>query len=79
MAGLTPEQILKILELTDSHNLHREAVLIPLATEENGGVTVLADGRLRIAAASNKSFEEWFSELRVQLMKMDLSALRRTS
>ena len=72
MAALRPEQILKILELTDSLNLHRETILIPLATEDEGSVTILADRRVRIVAPSNKPFEDWLTELRTQLTKMNL-------
>jgi hypothetical protein len=72
MAALRPEQILKILELTDSLNLHRETILIPLATEDEGSVTILADRRVRIVVPSNKPFEDWLTELRTQLTKMNL-------
>ena len=72
MASLRPDQILKILELTDSLNLHRETILIPLSTEDGGSVTVLADRRVRIVVPSNKPFEEWLTELRAQLAKMNL-------
>ncbi|MGP8069690.1 MAG: hypothetical protein ACLP5V_07340 [Candidatus Bathyarchaeia archaeon] len=72
MAALRPEQILKILEVTDSLNLHRESVMIPLSTEDNGSVTILADRRVRIVVPSNKPFEEWLTELRPVLAKMNL-------
>ena len=72
MAALRPEQILKILEVTDSLNLHRESVLIPLSTEDDGSVTILADRRVRIVVPSNKPFEEWLTELRPVLTKMNL-------
>ena len=72
MAALRPEQILKILELTDSLNLHRETILIPLSTEDEGSVTILADRRVRIVVPSNKLFEDWLNELRAQLAKMNL-------
>jgi len=72
MAALRPEQILKILELTDSFNMHRERIFIPLSTEDEGSVTILADRRVRIIVPSNKPFEDWLTELRAQLAKMDL-------
>ncbi len=72
MGAVRPEQILKILELTDSLNLHRESVLIPLSTEGEGSVTILADQRVRIVVPSNKPFEAWLTELRVKLAGMDL-------
>ena len=77
MNGVRPEQILRILELTDSFNVHREAVVIPLATEEEGKVTLLPDGKLRIVVPKNKSFDEWLAELKVQLASMNLSAISR--
>lgn len=76
MSALRPDQILKILELTDSFNLHRESVFITLGTEENGSVTILPDGRLRIVCPRAKSFQTWLEELRALLEKMDLSKVR---
>jgi len=73
MGAVRPEQILKILELTDSLKLHRESILIPLSTEDEGSVTILADRRIRIVVPSNKPFEPWLAELRSQLLKMNLS------
>ena len=72
---MRPEQVLRVLELTDSFNLHREAIFIPLTTEENGSVTVHTDGRLRIVCPSSVPFDEWLSDLRARLEKMDLSTV----
>lgn len=76
MSALRPEQVLRILELTDSFNLHREAVYIPLATEENGNVTVLPDGRLKVVCPKTGLFDVWLDELRSRLKKMDLSNVK---
>ncbi len=76
MSALRPEQVLKILELTDSFNLHREAIYIPLTTEGSGSVTLLSDGRLRIVCPRTESFESWLGELRSLLKKMDLSKVK---
>ena len=76
MSALRPDQVLKILELTDSFNLHRESVFIPLGTEENGSVTLLPDGRLRIVCPRNIALQNWLEELRALLEKMDLSKVR---
>jgi hypothetical protein len=59
MGSLNPDQVLRILELTDRLNLHREAKFIPLATEGEGSVTLLPDNRLRIVCPSNMPFDEW--------------------
>ncbi len=76
MNTLRPEQVLKILELTDSFNIHREAVYIPLAAEEGESVTVLSDGRLKIVCPRTESFEAWLSELRTRLENMDLTKVK---
>jgi len=76
MAAVTHEQIMKILELTDSFNVQREAVVIPLATENQGSVVTLPDQRLRITVPTRKPFEKWLHELRSELANMDLSTIR---
>jgi hypothetical protein len=76
MDTISPEHVTKILELTDSFDLHREAVVIPLGMAEEGGVLPLPDKRLRITVPRNKPFDEWLVELRGTLAKMDLSAFR---
>jgi len=76
LSALRPDQVLKILELTDSFNLHRESVFIPLGTEENGSATLLPDGRLRIVCPRNIALQNWLEELRALLEKMDLSKVR---
>ena len=78
LVALHPEQVLKVLELTDSFNIHREAVVVPLVTEEKGSVRFLPDGKLRIACPNTLEFDEWLSDLRGQLRKMDLSKLRKS-
>ena len=78
MGGLRPEQILRILELTDSFGLHREAIFIPLATEAVGDAKILPDGRLRIVCPNTVPFDEWVRDLRSRLEKMDLSVVGRS-
>ncbi len=76
MSALRPDQVLRILELTDSFNIHRESVFIPLGTEENGSVTLLPDGRLRIVCPRVMSLQTWLEELRARLEKMDMSKVK---
>jgi len=64
---------MRILELTDSFNIGRESVIIPLVTEEKGSITILPDGHLRIVCPEYAKFETWMKELRERLEKMDLS------
>ena len=75
--SLRPEQIIKILEITDSFNIHRESVIIPLKTEGQGSLNLLPDGKLHIICPTNGSFDRWLEEIREQLRTMDLSKLVR--
>ena len=75
MATVTPEQVMKILELTDSLELHREAVVIPLLKRNGGGVAVLSDRRLQITVPSDRAFDEWIVELRDKLASIDLTSI----
>jgi hypothetical protein len=70
---LHPDQILKILAVTDSFNLNREGIIIPLSTAEKGIVDLLPDGRLKIVCPTGTLFDMWLDELRDRLQKMDLS------
>ena len=77
MDTITTEHIMKILELTDSFGLHREAVVIPLATNDRDDIAFLSDHRLRITVPRTRPFDEWLVELRSRLTNMDLSPLHR--
>jgi len=76
MTALRSDQILKILEITDSFNLHREVIVIPLTTKETGSLDLLADGRLKITCPATQPFDMWLNELRARLQEMDLSKIR---
>jgi hypothetical protein len=77
MSALGPDQILRILEITDSFNLHRESIFIPLKTEANGSITILPDGRLRIVCPEAGQFAAWLVQLRVELKRIDLSKVKQ--
>jgi hypothetical protein len=77
MGALRPEHVMRILELTDSFNISRESVTIPLITGEKGSITILPDGHLRILCSGDANFEIWMKELRDRLEKMDLSRLEK--
>lgn len=75
MVAVRPEQILKVLEVTDSFNIHREAVTIPLSADKSGSVAILPNGKLRIVCPEQSRFDDWLIELRRQLEGMDLSKI----
>jgi hypothetical protein len=76
LTALRPDQILKVLQLTDSMNLHRESIYIPLTTAEKGTIEILSDGRLKIICPTEESFDAWLDELQSRLKQMDLSSVR---
>ena len=76
MSAIHTDQVLKILQMTDSFNLHREAVFIPLRTEEKGSVAIQPDGRIRIVCQTEQ-FTTWLEELRGELQRIDLSKVRQ--
>lgn len=72
MATLTPEQVERILSLTDSLELGRDAVIVPLKSKLRGGEVVLPDGKLLIEVPTSAEFELWFSGLEARLRRLPL-------
>jgi hypothetical protein len=72
LRAVRADEVMKILQATDSFNISREEVVIPLQTEQGGGLTLQSDGRLRIVCPDAGISEEWLSELRTQLSKSRL-------
>lgn len=58
MRSVRSEEIMKILELADSLNLHRERITIPLLAEREGSVELQPDGRIRVVCPAEGSFEQ---------------------
>ena len=56
-------QISRILELTDSLEISREAVEIPLTPASPGIVRRLNNGKLEIVVDAEVTFEEWLPRL----------------
>ena len=63
MQAVSFDQILKILTLTDSMEISREAVDIPLTPESPGAVRRLPNGKLEIVVDADMPFEEWLKGL----------------
>ncbi len=74
MKGLTPPEIMQILEVTDGLGLHREAVKIPLMCVAEGSAQIVGT-RLQIIAPETTPFDDWLSSLSEQLSGLDLSGL----
>jgi len=70
LRAILPEEVMKILEVTDSLSLHREKILIPLKTEEKGNAILQSDGRIRITCPNEGVSAEWLENLRSLLDKI---------
>lgn len=73
---VTPEQIERIHQVTDTFGLFRDAVVVPLVGRDPGMEQILPDGKLLIRPPSGKAFEAWYGGLADRLADLDL---RRTA
>jgi hypothetical protein len=60
---VTLNEIERIFAITDALGISREAIVIPLRTENPGHVRLLKDGRLEIVVDREADFEEWLRRL----------------
>lgn len=61
--GVQLAQIERIFEILDRLEISREAVVIPLQPQGNGGVKRLSNGKLEIIVPADTPFEEWYASL----------------
>ncbi len=61
--ALTPKEIERILAITDALGISREAIVIPLRTENPGRIQILSNGKLEIVAERDADFDQWVSAL----------------
>jgi hypothetical protein len=74
---VTPEQIERIYQLTDTFSLKRDAVVVPLVGRGEGMEMILPDGKLLVRPPPNPNFEPWFVGLAGRLVQLDLSRTAR--
>ena len=73
MKSITLKEIERIFLVTDALGISREAIVIPLRTENPGRMSVRKDGKLEIVVARDAEFEEWLSRLEPEICSlMDL-------
>ncbi len=61
------KEIEKIFGVIEPMGISREAVVIPLRTENPGRVTILKDGKLEIVVDGAADFEQWLGSLERQI------------
>ncbi|MDP6958310.1 MAG: hypothetical protein QF645_05790 [Planctomycetota bacterium] len=74
---LTPEQIDKVHEVTDTFRLDRDAVVIPMVASDSPEELVLPDGKLLIRPPAGKAFRRWVAGLGDRLELLPLQRTRR--
>lgn len=68
----------RILAVTDSLQLHRDWVVIPIDAAEIARELQQPDGKIILHAPKRERFEAWLKGLRVKLMELDLGAVPRS-
>jgi hypothetical protein len=76
MNVVTPEQMGKILAVTDSLSIHREAVVVPLGPEGLGNVR-LVNNKIEVTAPEQGDFDTWLGALPDAIANLDLTHVRR--
>ena len=78
MNTLGPQEMRRILAVTDAAGLHREAVRVPLLRRAIGSVRVTDASQLEIVAPE-ADFDAWVESLPAALAGLDLARVRRAS
>ena len=76
MKVVTPKQMTRIFEVTDSMSIHREAIVVPLGPEGAGKVQ-LSNKKVEITVPEAGDFDTWIAGLSTEIGKLDLSNVRR--
>jgi hypothetical protein len=67
LKAITLNEIERIFTVTDAMGISREALVIPLRTENPGHVKRLANGKLEIVVARDTDFDEWLTHLQREI------------
>jgi hypothetical protein len=67
LKAVTLKEIERIFTVTDAMGISREALVIPLRTENPGRVTRIGNGKFEIVVERDADFEEWLSRLESQI------------
>lgn len=79
MEILTEAQVRRVYDLTDSLQLNRDWVVVPLVGSAHGIELLMPDGKVLIRPAGGAGFEAWFADLKPRLESLDLSRALRAS
>ncbi len=73
LKAITLKEIEQIFSVTDELGIPREALVIPLRTENPGRIALMKDGKLEIVVDRDGDFEDWLTRLEPSIRSlMDL-------
>lgn len=73
LKAITLKEIEQIFSVTDELGISREALVIPLRTENPGRIALMKDGKLEIVVDRDGDFEDWLTRLEPSIRSlMDL-------
>ncbi len=67
LEAVTLREIQLIFEITDALAIHREHIVIPLATRHPGRVRRLTSGKIEIVVERDEDFAAWLQAIEPQL------------
>ena len=76
---LTEAQVSKVYDLTDSLELNRDWVVVPLIGAPQGLEMLMPDGKILIRPVGGDRYDAWFVGLKTRLESLDLSRALRAS
>jgi hypothetical protein len=78
MKIITPQEINRILAVTDALGLHREAVMVQLDFVAGGRVGLWAGRKVDITAPDDVPLDRWLADLPAKISALDLAGVRRS-
>jgi hypothetical protein len=70
LKALGPKEIEQILAVTDALGISREAVVIPLRTENPGRLRIVGGGKLEIVVDRDVEFGDWLKNLEPRIREL---------
>jgi hypothetical protein len=67
LKAVTLKEIEQIFAITDALGISREALVIPLRTEQPGRIGLRPDGKVEVVVERDTSFNEWLGGLAERL------------
>lgn len=70
LKAVTLKEIERIFSITDAMGISREAIVIPLRTEQPGRLRILPDGKLEVVVERETEFDQWLKTLEARIREL---------